>query len=289
MIELDRNLSNLTMYLDKILKPNLYEVRKHKVKECPKCGCNHYIKYGYFKGIQRYKCKECGKTFSLVTNTICSYSKKSPALWIYFIELMLAKRTLKYCADKLKININTAFYWRHKILHAMTFNIIPQRLLGNIHMIKASTKENFKGNKHINTDIREKVFVVAAKGEEDSILCLPVCKKRWDMNLFNEKVYVKVDKNAYIVPYYDRYISIIAKRHNKNMDYKNKCDDKFISSFNLICKSWFKPFFGVATKYLKEYFCWFITFNLEKKFFNLPFFQELIMGQFYKKVKSIGI
>ena len=28
-----------------------------EIKECPYCKSNHFIKYGKFNGIQRYKCK----------------------------------------------------------------------------------------------------------------------------------------------------------------------------------------------------------------------------------------
>ena len=289
MIELDINLANMHKYLNEILKPNIYATRKSEVNACPKCGHSHYIKYGFFKGIQRYRCKECGKTFSLVTNSIWSYSKKTPNKWIEFIELMLEKKTLKICAERLKININTAFYWRHKVLHAMTFTKIPESLKGKIHMIKTSTKENFKGNKHIDTDVREKIFVVSAKGAKDSILCLPVCKKIWDVKKFNEKIYKRIDKNSVIIPYVDRYIGIIAKKHNKNLNNENKEFDKFIGGFNLICKSWFKPFCGVATKYLKEYFCWLIIYNLKRKFINIDFFKELLLGEFFIKIEDIGV
>ena len=37
-----------------------------EIKECPYCKSNHFIKYGKFNGIQRYKCKNhnCLRTFS---------------------------------------------------------------------------------------------------------------------------------------------------------------------------------------------------------------------------------
>ena len=289
MIEVDNNLNNMNKYLNEILKSSVYSYRKSEVKSCPKCGGTHYIKYGFFKGIQRYRCKECRKTFSLVTNSIWSYSKKLPSKWIEFIELMLEKKTLQCCAKQLKININTAFYWRHKVLHAMTYSKIPERLIGNVHMIKTSTKENFKGNKHIDTDVSEQVFIVSARGSEDSILCLPVCKKRWDINKFNEKIYERIDENSVIIPYIDRYIYGVAKKHNNNKKINNKEIDKLISNFSMIYKSWFSSFYGVATKYLKEYFCWLIIFNLRKKFVNISFFKELLLGDFFVKVEDIGL
>ena len=33
--------------------------------ECPECGCKEKVKNGFMKGFQRYKCKDCG----------CSYTK----------------------------------------------------------------------------------------------------------------------------------------------------------------------------------------------------------------------
>jgi len=292
VVEIDINTNKVGSYIKDMIKSGIYNFRMKEVNKCPNCGNTHYIKHGYFKGIQRYRCKECGKTFSLVTNSIWSYSKKEPNKWIKFIELMLEKRTLKYCSRKLGISINTAFYWRHKVLHAMTFSKIPNLLMGNIHMTKISTKENFKGNKHIDTDVREKIFIVSAKGREDSILCLPICKKRWDFNKFNEKVYKRFHKNSTIIPYVDRYICIIAEKHNKKLGFSKKINnvnlDKFIGGFNLIFKSWFSSFYGVATKYLKEYFCWLIIYNLKRKISNISFFKELLQGEFFEKIKSIG-
>lgn len=44
---------------------------------CPHCGHEYIIKYGKDKnGNQRYLCKHCHKTFSPMTGTLFSYSKK---------------------------------------------------------------------------------------------------------------------------------------------------------------------------------------------------------------------
>ena len=46
---------------------------------CPHCHSSHIIKYGKDKhGNQRFYCKECHKSFSPMTNTLFSYSKKEP-------------------------------------------------------------------------------------------------------------------------------------------------------------------------------------------------------------------
>ena len=108
-----------------------------------------------------------------------------------------------------------------------------------------------------------------------------------------EKYNSNHEKKAKFITYaiflIDRYIYGVAKKHNNNKKINNKEIDKLISNFSMIYKSWFSSFYGVATKYLKEYFCWLIIFNLRKKFTNISFFKELLLGDFFVKVEDIGL
>ncbi|WP_297417493.1 transposase [Clostridium sp.] len=82
-------LKKLELHTNEVLKKNIY--KNLNIRCCPICGSEIYIKYGSYKGIQRYKCKKCNKTFSNTTNSLWSYSKKNPKLWIEFLELMIEK------------------------------------------------------------------------------------------------------------------------------------------------------------------------------------------------------
>jgi transposase-like protein len=42
---------------------------------CKYCGCTNLYKYGKYKGIQKYKCKTCGKVFSDKVDTRYNYEK----------------------------------------------------------------------------------------------------------------------------------------------------------------------------------------------------------------------
>ena len=61
MIKYDLNLRNLESHLNKIFDIDLY--RSIRITECPHCRSENIIKFGYYKNVQRYRCKECGKTF----------------------------------------------------------------------------------------------------------------------------------------------------------------------------------------------------------------------------------
>lgn len=76
--------------------------------------------------------------------------------------MMSQRASLKDCAKKLKLNIATAFYWRHKILKALV-NGREDTILSNIvYMRKLRMKENFKGQRHIKKANRDKIWVVLA-------------------------------------------------------------------------------------------------------------------------------
>ena len=198
MIQVDNRLEKLKKYKSGLLKKSLYENRKENINCCPICGHTRYIKYGFYEGIQRYKCKnkECRKTFSLATGCIWSYSKKSLETWCEFSELMIENKTLRACAFKLNINLGTAFYWRHKIIHAMTLKSIPTMLSGNVHMTTHKMRENFKGSRNISTLERKRIWIVSARGEVDLMMALPICKDLWNVKEFNKIIYAKINKKC---------------------------------------------------------------------------------------------
>ncbi|MDY3828202.1 MAG: hypothetical protein SOZ71_05400, partial [Clostridium sp.] len=46
-------------------------------------------------------------------------SVKDITIWIQYLECLFAQNSLKDCAEKCKISVSTAFFWRHRILDAI--------------------------------------------------------------------------------------------------------------------------------------------------------------------------
>lgn len=269
------------------MKDGFYKNRR--IECCPICGGNKYIKYGTYKKIQRYKCKQCDKTFSKTTNSLWSYSKKDLNKWIKFVEFMMKRKTLRFCAKKLNINLATAFYWRHKILHGLKMDSIPNSLKGDIHINKTIIKENFKGNRNILIkERRRNIWIIAAKGNEDSMLAMPIFKDCWDWNIFSNKIYSKIEKRSYIIAYKDRYIQIGAKKHNKKL-VKEVKEDNRIKYIIVNLKKWLDKFKGVATKYLEGYLAFFVLFNLDRKMDYIDIMSYLYNKNLFIKTKEIGL
>lgn len=67
---------------------------------------------------QRYRCKNCTKTFTDVTNPPLHRTHK-PDKWLHFIKCVIDGDTLRKAAEKLEVHYVTLFYWRHKLLSAL--------------------------------------------------------------------------------------------------------------------------------------------------------------------------
>lgn len=286
LIQKNVDLKKLKFHLNNFIKNDIY--KNKKIECCPICNGNNYIKYGSYKGIQRYKCKDCGKTFSNATNSIFSYTKKNIDKWIKFIELMMKKKSLRVCAKKLNISLVTAFYWRHKILHGLKIDSVSDDLCGDVHINKTIMMENFKGCRNIKSTERRNIWIIGAKGDKDSMLVMPLFKDCWDWNIFNKKIYSKIKKESYIVAYNDRYISLKAKEHNKRL-VKERIEDNRIRYIMMNLKQWLRTFKGIATKYLEEYLSFFILFNLDKKIDYLHIITYLSFRNGFVKTKEIGL
>lgn len=73
------------------------------INKCPYCKSKEIIKYGMYKNIQRYKCKDdmCGKTFTNEIYNKFRYSKKFRENWQEYFKLLTKGFTIRECASNL--------------------------------------------------------------------------------------------------------------------------------------------------------------------------------------------
>ena len=93
---------------------------------CPYCNSNKICKNGSNHSkcvrIQKFKCNNCNKNYTIKTNTIFYWSRKNIKLWQEYIELFSQGLSLRKIVEKMNnsISLPTAFYWRHKILKVLS-------------------------------------------------------------------------------------------------------------------------------------------------------------------------
>ncbi len=115
-------------------------------RKCPHCNGINIVKHGYDKNHrQRYKCRNCNKTYNILTNTGLARARK-PGKWMDYLNHMkyhITIRDMRYCIG---IAHNTAFRWRHRFLGIIAGNT-DDILSGIIEVDEAFFNENFKGHK----------------------------------------------------------------------------------------------------------------------------------------------
>ena len=125
---------------------------------CPDCGCKKVVKYGKISGLQRYRCKECKRTFNALTGTSMSHLRKKE-LWLEYSQALSDSLSLTKAAAKCGIDRTTAFRWRHRFLQDS--GKASQPCTGITEIDETYFRESYKGKKlaHRNPRKRGKLSV----------------------------------------------------------------------------------------------------------------------------------
>lgn len=96
-------------------------------RHCPHCDTPGAVRRGLSRGLWRYQCKGCGRTFNAVTGTPLSGLHKKDR-WLSFGESLAEGETVRASAERRGIDPTTAFRWRHRFLKAA--KAVPDKLKG---------------------------------------------------------------------------------------------------------------------------------------------------------------
>jgi transposase-like protein len=248
--------------------------------ECPHCRNMEpqgIVKFGVRKGIQWYRCKACGRTFSGVTGTLWSYTKKAFHVWNTFITSMMEGHSVRKSADVCKIHRNTAFIWRHKILDALAHHQNSQgRMTGIVEADDTFFPLSYKGSEPIGRKARKRGEPASKRGISKEKVCVSCAVSR------NGQVYSKV--SALGKPTANALKTVFRGRLSKKailctdndrayVKYGNdsplKCIQlpngikklgtyhvQNINGYHSRLKQFIRRFKGVSTKYLNNYLVW---------------------------------
>ena len=118
-----------------------------KIKECVHCRSHKIICYGHSnKGRQRYLCKDCHKTFTIVTKSFFKNSRISYETWLKLLECELLNLSLKETSYQTGLSVTSCFYLRHKIYKALE-DVQSRHLSGNVELDTTFLDIGFKGFK----------------------------------------------------------------------------------------------------------------------------------------------
>ena len=142
--------------------------------ECPHCHSSVINRHGKVNKMQRYRCKNCGKTFVATTGTPLARLRYKE-LWIDYIRCMLDSKVLRQCADECGINLKTSFRWRHRFLE-LPSAIKAKKLEGIIEADETLFPYSEKGSKKLTRKPRKRGMKAKKPGrsKEDWVPVLTV-------------------------------------------------------------------------------------------------------------------
>lgn len=258
---------------------------------CPFCGSVAVSKNGKRPdGVQRYICKDCGKSFTVRSNSIVARAHKDMNTWELFIECMMNGLSLRKTAEICGINKNTAFVWRHKVLDVLQNMMSDVVLDGIVEADETFFPVSYKGN-HKNSKTfkmprkaRHHGGGVRKRGISKEQVCVPCAVNRSGMS------YSKVSNLGHITidelhaVFDDRITDTAELCTDKMSSYRTFANDngltlhqfklkepvkgiysiQHINNYHSTLKHFMYKFRGVSTKYLNNYLVWNNLVNYSK-------------------------
>ena len=86
-------------------------------RRCPHCSSEGAVSRGMARGLRRYQCKGCGRTFNALSGTPLS-GLHHKERWLSFGASLAKGETVKASAARCDVAVSTAFRWRHRFLAA---------------------------------------------------------------------------------------------------------------------------------------------------------------------------
>lgn len=272
---------NLVVRLQNHIKYEIFGNCPDTKKRCPKCGCERYCKNGRTeKGTQKYKCAECGSTFTLYSGRILKFTLLPMEKWLAFAECFVDCLSCDKTAAKIHVTHRTAWYMRIRVLESFFLNLPSFEVKEGCGAVLDETyfAESFKGVsfKNLGRMPREprNNGVSSKRGISDEKICVMTgvndcgemfydvaCRGYMTINVAENVLNDKICENAVIdTDNHHSYSSILsnlcakhnvhnAKDHDKELTPINKLHSQIKDVIN--CK-----FKGVSTKWLPYYLCY---------------------------------
>jgi transposase-like protein len=232
--------------------------------KCGHCHSKNFQKYGVRNDLQRYKCKDCKKTFNNLTGTPLARLRKK-GRWLNYATCMSKGLTLQISAEISGVHLTTSFRWRHTFLENMNF-IRPKQLNGIVEAVESYFYYSEKGTHNPSSNSKEmvgknapKVYVLTTRDRNNNTYQDIINDfdyknvKSHHLNVFNNDIlfcsqkkefYSKITKRLKI-----SYGRVGAK--SKIIHINN------VTSYKEGLHDWMSRFCGVATKYLSNYLAWY--------------------------------
>ena len=143
---------------------------------CPRCQGRCLYRHGEANGLQRFRCRDCGRTFNSLTGTPLARLRHKKK-WLAFGECLLDSRTVRDAAARLAVNKSTSMRWRHRFLEATKADR-PASLNGIVEADETFLLESKKGKRDLGRPARKRGGRASKRGISSEQVCILVARDR---------------------------------------------------------------------------------------------------------------
>ena len=244
--------------------------------KCPRCDSSALMRWGKERGLQRYRCRSCTRTFNPLTGTPLTRLRHKDK-WLAFADHLKAGSTLEESAQVLGVHRNTAFRWRHRFLD-MPKDERAASLAGIVEADETYFLESQKGTKSpMPRKARSRGGKGTKRGLSKEQIPVLICRDRNG----NTADFVLEDGGAQAIarvlaPIVDldsvlctdggkalvnaiRNLGVVHKQINLSKNIRvleGVYHVQNVNAYDSRLKNWSMRFHGVASKYLPSYLGW---------------------------------
>jgi transposase-like protein len=252
----------------------LFDDRVLTGSQCPRCKSAEVRKFGRRSGLQRMRCRACGRTYNALTGTPLARPRKKRE-WLIMGAALQNSLSVRKTAEACGVCVDTAFRRRHRFLKSiqadMSANLVGITEADETYFLRSNKGERGletprkRGGKASTAGISdEHVAVLVARDRSGGLVdaVLPdKTKKAVAMALRNavnaENILCIDGGNALWSFVNDRkipYRVIPAKKHVHEIEPVFHLQG--VNAHHSRLKLWMSQFRGVATRYLSNYVGW---------------------------------
>jgi transposase-like protein len=275
-----------------LLKPAVDQGRTAAVIEeavaprlcCPRCQGKQLYRHGTKSGLQRFRCRACGRTFNSLTGTPLARLRHKDK-WLDFSDCMLDSRTVRKAAACVGVAKNTSLRWRHRFLK-LTKADRPARLNGIAEADETFLLESQKGARNLQRPARKRGGKASKRGISKEQVCILVARDRSGNTVdfvtgrgpvtvvqLTEHLRPVLAPDTLLVTDANKAYQAFARQEGISHEYVNLSAGERVrgavhvqnvNGYHSRFHKWLRRFNGVATHYLRNYLGWCWAIDLER-------------------------
>jgi len=250
------------------------EISVGEERSCPHCATPGAVGRGTARGLRRYRCNGCGKSFNALTTTPLSglwYRER----WLDFGRAMADGDTVRSAAVRCGIAVSTAFRWRHRWLKALKSG--AGKLAGIVEADETFVLSSRKGERNLDRKPRKRGGKASKRGLSHEQVPILVAVDRTGVTVSAVLPSVSAaNLQAALEPVLSKDVLLVtdcctsyppcaaalgvshqALNQSAGERVRGDLHIQTVNSRHERLKTFLRPRRGVATKYLANYLNWF--------------------------------